>query len=192
MTLTNLDDDLFSLLLWAIKAHGNQPYGDNDYGIHLVAVLCIALEHGVTDWDTLAACICHDLLEDTTVGPEELAMCTNETVVSLVRQCTFTQATRSQQLEAIARSSLEMTPRAMIVKCCDTIANMGCLGAGLSPQKAVNHKWMKTRPYRLRFVRNYRDRISNLGRPLRPAETAAYSLAMKIRDHLLEIGVTDA
>lgn len=182
--MTSLDPRIFNVLAWAGKRHNSQPYGRNEYWPHLVAVLSVALEHGVRDTDTLLACVCHDILEDTLVTEKELAERTNEVVVDLVRQCTFKQETRESQLEAIAEAGKTMTPRAMIVKCCDTIANIMSFGSDFTPEEAAQHKWTRTYPYRIRFANGYLERLKDLGRPLREAEKTGKMLAEEIKARL--------
>ena len=180
MSLTKLDNKLFDLIVWAANLHGTQLYGKNSYWAHLVAVTCVALENGVTDRDTLYACPTHDLFEDCGISVEELTDKIGETATSLVVQCSFMQPSRTAQLVAIAESAKTMTPRALIVKCCDTIANINGFGSGFTLEEAGNHKWQATLPYRNQFAQGIIDRFGELGRPMRDTEALADRLARKI------------
>jgi len=188
-----LDPPLLDLLVWASAEHGTQPYGRNHYWIHLVAVLCVALDAGVGDWDTLAACICHDLLEDTQISPQLLEEMTNERVRHLVEQVTFDpKMPKAEQMRDLIKRAETMTPRAAVVKCCDTLANIQSLGSGFTPREIRKHKWMKTLPDRDRFAEILVDRFMKTQRKGRVMELMALGLALEIRVHIDSRGKTDA
>jgi hypothetical protein len=56
---------LWRAFWWVAAAHGNQRYGRFPYWYHLVQVMLVALSAGITDKNTLLACLAHDVLEDT-------------------------------------------------------------------------------------------------------------------------------
>jgi (p)ppGpp synthase/HD superfamily hydrolase len=52
----------------AIKAHGNQLYGDKPYSVHLDEVAGLVQPYG---WDYVKLAYCHDLLEDVPDSEED-------------------------------------------------------------------------------------------------------------------------
>lgn len=56
-----------SALIWASKRHADrkQRYGSKPYQFHLLAVLSVLFEFGITDEPTLIAALLHDTEEDT-------------------------------------------------------------------------------------------------------------------------------
>lgn len=66
--METLPNDVRAIRDMAIKAHGDQMYGNQPYSVHLDEVAGIVAAYG---WDYVKLAYCHDILEDVPVTPEE-------------------------------------------------------------------------------------------------------------------------
>lgn len=85
------ETQLAKALVFAAKAHGDQrrKYTGESYIVHPIEVMGILVDHGITDDNVLAAALLHDVVEDTPVGPDTLAMeGFNQQVIGLVLEVT--------------------------------------------------------------------------------------------------------
>lgn len=107
---------------FAIKAHGDQKYGDQPYGVHLFDVAGIVRDFGLDDRYRKAAFL-HDVLEDTAVTLDELVEKFGVDVASLVLACTGEGLNRKTRNASIYRKIAALPPAAAI-KLADRIANV--------------------------------------------------------------------
>jgi (p)ppGpp synthase/HD superfamily hydrolase len=120
-------------LTFAIPKHGDQPYGDDRYEVHLRAV-CAWLDHvnwnGCIDRDQFIAGACHDLYEDTDATREEIVTRYGERVDQIIWSCTGVGKNRKEKQASIAKKLIEF-PDAIEDKIADRICNMrNCIKTG--------------------------------------------------------------
>lgn len=110
--------------IFAIKAHGDQKYGEHLYGKHLADVVTILQQEYEPTKEQLAAAWLHDVLEDTDFDRVHLLEALFGTrVARLVRACTGFGLSRKERNASIYRR-LPLEPDAIPVKIADRIANV--------------------------------------------------------------------
>lgn len=111
-------------MLFAIKKHGAQKYGDQPYLTHLVQVVNVLSEFGYSDNLTIiSAGWLHDVLEDTDATREELASKFGTPIAYAVWCVTSEiEGNRMHRLQSVI-PKLESSEPALIVKLADRIAN---------------------------------------------------------------------
>lgn len=119
---------------FAIKAHGDQKYGGDPYGVHLFDVVAIAKEYGCTDAQWKAAFL-HDVLEDTAVTSDQILDLFGADVLSIVYACTGEGIDRAERVACIYRRIADY-PAAALVKLADRIANVEAATPG-------GHHWWR-------------------------------------------------
>jgi (p)ppGpp synthase/HD superfamily hydrolase len=114
---------------FAIRAHGDQLYGDLPYVTHLDAVVALLRQHGHEE--VIPAGYLHDVLEDTSVSFEELeaafgskvahavAFCSDEAGADRKARKTATYARMKEQLA----SGADWLPLGVCAKVADRLAN---------------------------------------------------------------------
>lgn len=119
---------------FAIKAHGNQLYGGEPYGVHLFAVVSVARDFGCTNAQWKAAFL-HDVLEDTAATSDQILDLFGEDVLRIVYACTGEGEERRDRVACIYRRIAEHPPAAL-VKLADRIANVEAATPG-------GHHWRR-------------------------------------------------
>lgn len=109
---------------FALKAHGDQMYGDHPYVIHLDDVRRILEYYGVTDKAILTAAYLHDVLEDTEVTAGELAELFGEEVTQIVVRVTDFPAKNRKERHQLTYPQLAKNHKAVTLKLADRIANV--------------------------------------------------------------------
>ncbi len=134
----------------AIKAHEGQTRKSGEaYILHPFEVAEIVAELGM-DQDSIVAAVLHDVLEDTQLGPEQIAQQFGTTVLELVEGVTKLQlninpdanarqrrvAETDRAAETLRKMLLAMAKdfRVIVIKLADRLHNMRTLGA-LPPEK---------------------------------------------------------
>jgi (p)ppGpp synthase/HD superfamily hydrolase len=107
---------------FAIRAHGDQKYGGEPYGVHLFDVAGIVHEFGYSN-DHRKAAFLHDVLEDTATTSDQILDLFGENVLRLVFACTGEGESRAERNNSIYRKIVEYPPAAP-VKLADRIANV--------------------------------------------------------------------
>lgn len=123
-------------LVTAAEAHGDQLRSSGDpYVVHPVHVASVLADMGL-DRDTLVAAMLHDVLEDTTVSPAELASRFGAEVVTLVDGVTKLgklpfRSIEEYQAENLRKMFLVMAKdiRVVLIKLADRLHNMRTLQA---------------------------------------------------------------
>ncbi len=115
---------------FAIKAHGDQKYGGEPYGVHLFAVAQVARDFGATNAQWKAAFL-HDVLEDTPATSDQILDLFGEDVLGLVYACTGEGHNRKARNASIYRK-IEAYPPAAFIKLADRIANVEASEPGSS------------------------------------------------------------
>jgi (p)ppGpp synthase/HD superfamily hydrolase len=108
---------------FAIKAHGNQKYGDKTYVYHLDKVAEVLQDFGYSDLEHQVSAYLHDILEDTDIKPAEIAINFTLPVYMVVWACTGEGKNRKERQLCIL-SRLTYFPKACLVKLADRIANI--------------------------------------------------------------------
>ncbi len=106
---------------FAIKAHGDQKYGNAPYEYHLVAVTRNIKSYGLGG-DFVCAGWLHDTLEDTNTGPEDIENIFGLRVYKLVWAVTGVGETRKDRV-ADAYKKIAAYPDTLYIKLPDRIAN---------------------------------------------------------------------
>jgi guanosine-3',5'-bis(diphosphate) 3'-pyrophosphohydrolase len=108
---------------FAIKAHGEQKYGDEPYVVHLEAVRKVLADFGIEKGDDVAvAAWLHDVVEDTSVTREEIEKEFGAEVSALVWAVTGVGQNRKER-SASAYLKMQALPQAVTLKLADRIAN---------------------------------------------------------------------
>lgn len=116
--------------LYAVRAHGDQRYGDSPYVVHLDAVVSILLRFGHGDHETVAAGYLHDVLEDTSRERRDLVLEFGEVVASLVDACTDGRGASRRERKERPFRLIPRTPGSLLVKLADRIANVESAARG--------------------------------------------------------------
>jgi GTP pyrophosphokinase len=138
-TLDHLPKKAFAL---ALKAHsGQKRVSGSPYITHPLAVAKIVADL-VPDRVTLAACLLHDVLEDTGITPEILHAEFGDEVAFLVEGVTNVSRLRfgmhhEKQVENLRRLLVATAKdlRVILIKLCDRLHNMRTLGALPTPKQ---------------------------------------------------------
>ena len=86
-----MDPTFIKILHFVSEKHATQTRKDSKksaYIIHLTEVCNLLSECGVTDTDTLAGALAHDIIEDQKVSKEELISIGGKTFAQIVMECT--------------------------------------------------------------------------------------------------------
>jgi guanosine-3',5'-bis(diphosphate) 3'-pyrophosphohydrolase len=119
---------------FAIKAHGEQKYGDEPYVVHLEAVRKVLADFGIPSrseaeasgtekgGDVAVAAWLHDVVEDTSVTREEIEKEFGADVSALVWAVTGVGKNRKERSQS-AYLKMQALPAAVTLKLADRIAN---------------------------------------------------------------------
>ena len=121
------------------KAHEKQPrkskYGfGTTYMVHPLTLACHAMALGLKDDDVIAACLAHDMVEDTNLKLSDLPV--GDRVREAVRLVSKSEYPWSEDWEDIYYAKIGRNPLACLVKCLDRIHNV----AGMAD--AFDREWM--------------------------------------------------
>ncbi len=106
---------------FAVKAHGDQRYGNEPYVVHLEAVRAVLRDFG-HGGDLGVAAWLHDVLEDTSVTREEIEREFGPDVAALVWAVTGVGKNRKERSQS-AYEKMQALPAAVTLKLADRIAN---------------------------------------------------------------------
>lgn len=120
---------IHSFRMFAIKAHGDQRYGEHPYAVHLAHVEHILEQHGYGTDKWRAKAWLHDLFEDT-CKPEEMDLMrrmVRELFSDEVEEDCWSVsgfgATRALR-NACIKEKILINPRSAILKCADRLGNV--------------------------------------------------------------------
>ena len=141
---------------FAIKAHGDQKYGDEPYSKHLEDVVNIArcwmpnhiasdeIERGVL----ISAAWLHDVLEDTDVEYKELNHNFGNNIALLVWAVTDEPGKNRKERKAKTLPKIrKFGPPAVFIKVCDRIANIGNCSDSLYKMYSKEHEAFRNALY---------------------------------------------
>lgn len=107
---------------FAIKAHGDQKYGEHPYSYHLERVVAVLSKY-TSEQHLIAAAWLHDVIEDTDIDYFELTRLFGVPTANAVWGCTGTGNNRAACQRSI-KAKLEVFPGTPMVKLADRMANM--------------------------------------------------------------------
>ena len=117
---------------FAIEAHNDQKYGDNDYVKHLDDVYEIASKLKEPDLEILIACYLHDVLEDTDCSYRTLEMNFGKEISDIVYAVTDELGEDRADRKQKTYPKIVKCNKAITLKACDRLANIkACLGGSL-------------------------------------------------------------
>lgn len=112
---------------FAIKAHGDQMYGEFPYIFHLDQVVQILENYGINDDTHLSIAYLHDLLEDTIYTDIHLINIISQEILISIKNLTDEPGKNRQERKQktyIKLSNLKPSSPELIVKIADRIANV--------------------------------------------------------------------
>lgn len=107
---------------YAIRHHGEQMFGEQPYYYHLDMVHAIAVKFGLGQEYEIAAYL-HDLLEDTPVKKQELALEFGEEIADMVF-CVSGFGVNRQEKQKDIHNKLQTNIKSVNLKMCDRLANL--------------------------------------------------------------------
>lgn len=114
---------IHSFRMFAIKAHGDQRYGDFPYAVHLAHVESILEQFGFGTDKWRATAWLHDVYEDTKTERKEIQQLFGDDVDRIAWACSGFGENRAARNLCI-REKILLLPEAAITKCADRIANV--------------------------------------------------------------------
>ena len=117
---------LLKAKVFAVKAHGQQMYGDKPYVVHLEHVHEVMKQYRSTNPDVLVhmAAWLHDVLEDTAISKAELVRSFGEEVADIVYRVSDEPGTDRAERKRKTYAKIRCHTDATTVKLCDRIANV--------------------------------------------------------------------
>jgi len=151
-TSTHMTETLKALPYARQKHQGQYRRGNGriPYFTHPLGMACHALAMGITEDETIAIILLHDVCEDCGVRPEDLPF--SDTVREGVRTLTKTGMTTEAYYAAIAGN-----PRAAITKLIDRCSNVSGMAFGFDRDHITSYI-AETRTYVLPLLRKSRER----------------------------------
>lgn len=111
-------------ILFAERAHGDQPYGDLLHTAHLGSVVATLQKFGLTDDVIVCGGWLHDTIEDTPVTYELIRDQFGQEVADLVFAVTNGPGRNRAEKHEKTYPKIKATPRAVYLKLADRIANV--------------------------------------------------------------------
>ena len=130
------DDDDDDETKWRKSRYGFKA----PYAVHPLALACHALAMGLKDDDIIAACLAHDMVEDSDLKPEDLPA--NDRVkeaVRLVTKPTEKEKEKDPDWEKKYYDNIRKNPLACLIKCLDRCNNLSCMADGFSRKKMAEY-----------------------------------------------------
>ena len=123
------------------RAHGGQERKSKHgfevpYVVHPLTLACHALAMGLKNDDVIAACLAHDMVEDSDLKPEDLPV--NDEVreaVILVTKPTSEEKKKDPGWEKKYYDNIRKNPLACLIKCLDRCNNLSGMADGFSRKK---------------------------------------------------------
>lgn len=120
-------DSVKSARTLALKKHGNQPYGDDTYDVHLDAVAEVVKPYGPV---AQKVAYLHDTREDTDLTDDQINSQFGEIVAGCVDLCTDPKGANRKERKVAANAKLAAVPHnhkfilALVVKPADRLVNL--------------------------------------------------------------------
>ena len=111
---------------------------DTPYAAHPLTMACHALAMGIRDDDVLAACLLHDVVEDTGTRPDELPVGDRvREAVCLVSYNTYDGP--KEEIKDLHYRNIGKSPLAALVKCIDRCNNLSVMSDGFTRKKMATY-----------------------------------------------------
>lgn len=108
------------------------------YSAHPLTMACHALAMGIRDDDVLAACLLHDVVEDTGTKPDELPVSNRvREAVCLVSYNTYDGP--KEEIKDLYYRNIGTNPLAALVKCIDRCNNLSVMSDGFTREKMATY-----------------------------------------------------
>lgn len=140
-------------------AHEKQPrkskYGfGTTYMVHPLTMACHAMALGLKDDDVLAACLAHDMVEDTYLKLSDLPV--GDRVREAVRLVSKSEYKWSEDWEDTYYANIEKNPLACLVKCLDRVHNVAGMADAFSRDRMIRYV-VETERYYWDLLEEIRD-----------------------------------
>jgi (p)ppGpp synthase/HD superfamily hydrolase len=109
---------------FALKAHGNQMYGDELYIYHLESVYYVLREFGITSENLLASAYLHDTIEDTKISYQDIKREFGYEVAEIVYGVTDELGRNRSERHQKTYPKTALNPQSVILKLADRISNV--------------------------------------------------------------------
>lgn len=116
--------DIKDVMQFAMKAHGDQMYGNLPYITHLSDVYRVLLKIGIQDVEILSTAWLHDVLEDTAYHYSAIVQLTNKNVAEMVYAITDELGRNRRERKEKTWPKLIKNEKAIVVKQADMLANV--------------------------------------------------------------------
>lgn len=126
---------------FAENAHGDQKYGEEPYMVHLKAVAMVLCRFGCTDEHMLSAAFLHDVVEDTDVNINQIALVFGKTVADLVYRVTNEPGANRQARHVATYPKIKDSCDATMLKLADRIANTEASAQDPDKMKMYKKEW---------------------------------------------------
>ena len=141
------------------EAHGKQRRRsrngfETSYVVHPLTIACHALALGLKDDDVIAACLAHDLVEDTDMKLADLPV--GERVREAVRLVSKSEYKWSEDWEETYYGEIQKNPLACLVKCLDRVNNVAGMADAFGREKMIRYT-AETDRYYLDLLDEIRD-----------------------------------
>jgi (p)ppGpp synthase/HD superfamily hydrolase len=147
---------------FAIKAHGDQKYGDEfPYAIHLMAVVSVLLRFGITGEDLLCVAWLHDTLEDTQATYEEIVTYFGQEIADAVSALSEPKGGNRKWRHEQTYPRIRLNAQATLVKLADRIANIESGGKKIG-MYAKEHADFKAALINVQIGFTYSDAAQNM------------------------------
>lgn len=133
------------------KAHGAQQressYGfETSYMVHPLTMACHALAMGLKEDDIIAACLAHDMVEDSGIKLSELPV--GERVREVIRLVSYNTYDESRpDLDDIYFENIRKNPLACLIKCLDRCNNMAGMADCFTRSRMVKYTALTDKYY---------------------------------------------
>ena len=124
-------------------AHGGQERRskngfDTTYMVHPLTMACHALAMGLKNDDIIAACLAHDMVEDSSLELSDLPV--NERVREVVRLVSYNTYDESRpDLDDVYFENIRANPLACLIKCLDRCNNLAGMADCFSRRKMAKY-----------------------------------------------------
>jgi|ERR1035437_3989833 (p)ppGpp synthase/HD superfamily hydrolase len=126
---------------FAETAHGDQKYGEEPYIVHCKAVAMVLCRFGCTDEHMLSAAFLHDVVEDTDVNINQIALVFGKTVADLVYRVTNEPGANRMAKHIATYPKIKSSYDATMLKLADRIANVEASASDPGKMKMYVKEW---------------------------------------------------
>ena len=124
-------------------AHGSQERRSKNrftttYLVHPLTMACHALAMGLRDDDIIAACLAHDMVEDSNMKPGDLPV--NDRVREVIKLVSYNTYDESRpDLDDVYFANIRKNPLACLIKCLDRINNIAGMADCFTRKRMISY-----------------------------------------------------